>query len=262
MSLSFGAGKRRIGELEQENKELARKLERAEVRVEEQKKKVEKLDLRLKDTDKAMADVRQRSREYRDECRKSNRQLEELMMGKDERMKKLDSQTELLAHVEKELKRYKELLTQSEDRIASLSAPPPAPEEKAPVEKTDEREMEGLEDKLKESAAQKRGLKTQIEELKGRLKSRDIKIRQLQRKSENSHRAYVITSLQLDLAHDEVYLLKTGKIRRDTEKARAQMPVAAKNTSETPESESQFEETVVNGHEVPPADSVIEPEEE
>jgi len=233
--------------------ELKKKLARGDVRVDEQKKKVVKLQAELEQAAVETKDVRRRATRHRDECRKFQRQLEqveartlqapveeqareELLAGLKEEVSALKARNAGLAADVEEARQQVGAAERDNARLEKDAAAAAAAEE-ARRSKRDDPSREpatrdpadpvGAGKPLPQAAARDDGLRAKLRELKETLRIKDGLLRKLRSQAEHNRRAFVITQLQLDLAHDEVYLLRHGKRRRDTERSRQQVPVAA-----------------------------------
>jgi len=233
--------------------ELKKKLARADVRVDEQKKKVVKLQAELEQAAVETKDVRHRATQHRDECRKFQRQLdqveartlqapveekarEELLAGLKEEVSALKQRNAGLASDVEEARQQVGALERDKARLEKDAA---AAEEEREARRTKgddpsrdqaRRAQEATVEPAgagRQAAARDEGLRAKLNELKETLRFKDGLLRKLRNQAEHNRRAFVITQLQLDLAQDEAYLLRHGKRRRDTELSRRQVPVAA-----------------------------------
>ncbi len=79
-------------------------------------------------------------------------------------------------------------------------------------------------------------LRQALAKLKKEMKTRAHGEKTVKRKLEHNRRAYMVTMMQLDLANDELCLIKTGKPRRQTALVRSQTPgVVPEPGAEEPE---------------------------
>jgi len=230
MGLFGGPSQEELDAIAAERDELKKRLARGDVRVDEQKKKVAKLQAELEQAMDDTKEVRRRAAEHRDECRKLQRRLEEIEARVDSAPAEVQRREELLKGLKEEVRGLKERssrlaadLEEARQQAGSLER------DKARLEAAAERAAAAVEPGLDAvsdppASAPDDGLKVKLRELKETLRIKDGLLRKIRRQAEHNRRAYVITQLQLDLAHDEVYELKHGKPRRDTERSRRQRP--------------------------------------
>ncbi|MFH1530094.1 MAG: hypothetical protein ABIK09_05085 [Pseudomonadota bacterium] len=259
MGLFGGPSREELDAVAAERDELKKKLERAEVRVEEQKKKVGRLQTELEEAAAETKEVRRRAAEHRDECRKLQRQLEQTEARIQRAPAELQARLDLLAGLQEEVgglrargaqlaadleearqqvsslerdrERLKRALEAETERAAAVGAEAP-PTAGVGAEAPPAAGVGALDD----------GLKAKLRELKESLRIKEGLLHKIRAQAEHNRRAYVITQLQLELAHDEVYELKHGKPRRDTERSRRQRPAAFIDPESVIELEPESEE--------------------
>ena len=229
----FFRGKKALEELRAQNEKLKAKLDRSEVRVEEQRKKGDKLATQLEQAKKEADELKTRSRRLKDEAKKASRlqgdvaqreqDLARILETKDSALRGLQEEiltykqrNALLAEELRRLKEEKKELEQARETAKREAEQKAAGAEAPPVERParpDRDEREELE-----------RLKTNVRKLRRTMQTMETEARVLKRKVEHNRRAYLVTLMQLDLAQDELCLLKTGKVRRQTRQARQQVP--------------------------------------
>jgi peptidoglycan hydrolase CwlO-like protein len=282
MGLFGGPSQDELDAVIAERDALQKKLDRGDIRVDEQKKKVAKLQAELEAAAAETKEVRRRAQEQRDECRKLQRQVElveakiqktpaeqvqreallkglqEEVPGLKARIAKADAEIEEARQQIGSLERDKERLEKAVEAAKAEAGPAPAP----PVEGASAPKLSpegpptGSEDAPPPPAND--GLKVKVRELKEALRIKEGLLRKVRQQAEHNRRAYMITQLQMDLVHDEIYELKHGKPRRDTERSRQQRPPAEAVVE--PESGSETPPAVeLEPESVPEAPPTIEP---
>jgi len=239
----FFKGKRELEELEKKYGKAKAKIERFEVRFDEQKKKIDKFSRQLDSNKKEIDELKIRNRRYKDETKKVTRAGREFLDRKQTLTADADSKEAALKEVQAELldvrqknatlagevRDHKERCTGLERELETArAAAQKAPAEKAPPPPPREQPPRDVE------APPDEGLQKRVRELQKSLKARETELKVLRRKQEHNRRAYLVTMMQLDLAQDELYMLKTGKPRRDTQKARRQVPEGEPATEDQP----------------------------
>ena len=246
MGLFGGPSQEDLDAVKADRDELKKKADRADVRVDEQKKKVTRLQQDLEKAAAETKDVRRRAAEHRDECRKLQRQLEAVETQIRNAPGDAERREELISSLKGEVAGLKL-------RDAQLSADLEEARQQAAALERDKARLERAVEAAKEepvggpSTGRNRGvdappttgssptaeptpppandgLEARLRELKDTLRVKDGLLRKIRTQAEHNRRAYVITQLQLDLVHDELYELRHGHPRRDTEKSRQQRP--------------------------------------
>ena len=247
----FFKGKRELEELEKKYRKAKAKLERFEVRFDEQKKKIDKFSRQLESNKKEIEELKGKNRRYKDETKKVTRAGREFLDREQELTTASDSKDSALKEVQAELlevrqknatlageaREQKERCQQLERELETTRA---AAEKRAAAQKATEPEPPKA-TPAGEEPRDDEGLQDRIRECQKSLKAKETELRVLRRKQEHNRRAYLVTMMQLDLAQDELYMLKTGKPRRDTQRARRQVPGAV------PETENDQAPTVTEG---------------
>ena len=243
MGLFGGPSQEELDAVRGERDELKKKLDRADVRVDEQKKKVVKLQADLEEAAGETKEVRRRAAEQRDECRKLQRQLEQLearilqapvvQQEREEQRVALKEEVQTLgarsAQLTADLEEARQQVGSLERDKARLEKAVEAANERAAAAQTvggpsGPTERAASEPPVRAEAPPSDALKAKLRELKEALRIKDGLLRKLRTQAEHNRRAYVITQLQLELSLDEVYELKHGRPRRDTERSRQQRP--------------------------------------
>ncbi len=227
-----------------EAKELQDKLERFEVRLEEKDKKIKKLGDQIETGQKELQEEKNRCRQLKDDAARTRKVEEESGRKEQAFQRQLETLNLTLAGIQKELVDSKERAARaleeavrSADRSKQLesqliqvrkelqereAAPPPPP---PPPVQAPEPQRKPREEKEKEQP--ERDFRAELRLVRKEVFEKDILLKSLRRKLEHNRRAYLITMMQLDLAQDELCLLKTGRIRRETQLARAQVPTGS-----------------------------------
>jgi hypothetical protein len=246
-----------LDSLEKEKNDLLVRQERFEVRLGEKDKKLEKLQARIEKLDKDLATERQGAKGNRKAAQKL-KTVESDFENRESRLVRRSEEAEaVLKEVQEDLLRHKQRgaelaadlkATESErDRLQEKllvvpKAEPvkPVPE---PVVKVDNSEAEGL-------ANENRDLKRTIRNLRKEMAGIERQMKTVRRKNEHNRRAYMITLLQLDLAQDELCMLKTGKPRRQTALSRQQVPGSVEPDCAEPETVEELVEDAAQPDEV------------
>ncbi len=240
--------KEELAALGREKAELEAAAKRFEKRLLEKDKKLEKLRISLEAAETTAETERRKGRGQRGDGRKAQdlerdfRRKEELL---DRRLQDTanalkEVQAELLEQKQKVAKMGEDLAIANADAAQAKSAldrakataatpeiaPTPAPTPEVATETTPDTDSELA------------SLRQAVSKLKKELKTRSHGEKTIKRKFEHNRRAYMVTMMQLDLANDELCLIKTGKPRRQTALVRSQMP------GTTPEPEADEPETV------------------
>lgn len=241
----FGPGKKEFEELREEKEKAEKRVEKLEARVEELKKKADKAQEQAQAADEEKDKVKAQLRQNKDESKKITRLELQLSQAAREQEDYRLAREHLVKELQDELKSLKEKSVGLEEKVRAqsreverltvlASAPPPPPpppppqvireEVQRPAPRVDPGKEEALKSELKELKEQLRVLQKDNQEMERRLRA-------TRRMIEHNRRAYIVTSLQLDLAVDELHLLKTGKQRRQT--ARSQQQVPQSNAAES-----------------------------
>jgi hypothetical protein len=244
----FGkALKEELEVLSREKAELKAAAERFEKRLLEKDKKLQKLRECLETAENEAETERRKARGQRGDGRKVQ-ELEQDFHRKEELLERRlavasealkEVQAELLEQKQKVAKMGEEVAIANADTAAAKSAlaraeAKPAPVAPAPIAAAPATEpatapAPGLTEEIAT-------LRQAVAKLKKDLKIRSHGEKTIKRKLEHNRRAYMVTMMQLDLANDELCLIKTGKPRRQTALVRSQIPGAVPEpTDEEPE---------------------------
>ncbi|MBM4352632.1 MAG: hypothetical protein FJ109_02375 [Deltaproteobacteria bacterium] len=267
-----------------ERKELKDKLDRMEVRLEEKDKKIKKLGDQIETAQKDLQDEKNRCRQLKDDAGRTRKVEEESGRKEAAFQRQLETLNLTLAGVQKELVDAKERAARSqEDAVRSTervkqveaqlvqtrqelqardAAPPPPPPPPLP--------QEPARKPREEKEQPERDFRAELRQVRKELFEKDLLLKSLRRKLEHNRRAYIITMMQLDLAQDELCLIKTGRIRRETQLAKAQVPAAPQpliETADTPHTPADLDadpgaETPDDLYTEPAGDLATEPADE
>jgi len=224
---------------QKEGKELKNKLDRVEGRLEEKDKKIKKLGDQIEGIQKELQEERNRCRQFKDSAGRTRKVEEESGRKEQAFQRQLDNLNAALSGIQKELveakergARAQEEALKSAERSRQLEAqliqvrkelqereavPPPSPPPPLPS-------PEPVRKPREEKAQPERDFVGELRQVRKEMFEKDLLLKSLRRKLEHNRRAYMITMMQLDLAQDELCLIKTGHIRRETQQARAQVP--------------------------------------
>lgn len=230
-----------IEELKKANEALAVEVERGAKRLDEQKKKSEAVTGRIAELEDKVQEAKEKSRKQSDECRKLERMLDATKDAEKQKEWEFRQRDETIARLQQEWSAQKARLADVDTQIAALRKEINEKEtsvQRLQVELTREKERK---ERVREEPAprvQQRftadddPAKTQayIGKLKAQVFEKEGLARRLSKMVEHNRRAYIITRLQLDLALDELHLVKTGSARRDTAQSRGQRPPAPEET--------------------------------
>lgn len=237
------------GELEilgREKAELEAAARRFEKRLQEKDKKLEKLRVALEAAERVAEEERRKGRLPRGDGRKVQ-DLERDFNRKEEILeRRLAEAANALKEVQAELLEQKQKVAKMGEEVAlanadtaqaraaleQAQAAPPAPP--AMPSPTPEPALSAAAEPGSDVEAELASLRQSVKKLTKDLKVNAHAEKSLKRKLEHNRRAYMVTMMQLDLANDELCLIKTGKPRRQTALANQQVPgsVPAPETEE------------------------------
>jgi chromosome segregation ATPase len=230
--------KEELENLSKEKADLLARLERMELRLDEKDRKLQKVTQQLDEVRKEADEHRERGKQLKEEARKARRLEQEVQDKEGSIAQAVEARDRILKQVQEELHGFKqkgaemaEQLRQVKEENRQLQAklveaqkappPPPPPRERPAPDPERPPRVDPRE------AAERERLRSEVSELRKAAAATEFQMRLLRRKVEHNRRAYTVTMLQLDLAQDELCLLKTGRVRRETRLAREQVPPPA-----------------------------------
>ncbi len=231
-----------LAALGRQKAELEAAAERFEKRLQEKDNKLQKLREALEAAEKDAEEERRKGRGPRGDGRKVQ-DLERDFNRKEELLeRRLADASSALTEVQAELLEQKQKVAKMGEELAFASAaaaqakaalekalatpPPPPPMPAAATAPAPEIAPAPNADAENELAS----LREAMQKLTKELKIRSHGEKTIKRKLEHNRRAYMVTMLQLDLANDELCLIKTGKPRRQTARANQQVPGSVPGT--------------------------------
>jgi chromosome segregation ATPase len=240
-SLGLFGSKKEVEDLQAEVDKLKASLQKQEGKADENRKKVDKLTEQLDAARKEADELKVRNRELKDQARKGQRLDRDFGEKEQDLLRRVESKDAVLRQVQEEYQAFRQkqaavteesrALTDKARKLEAEVAQLKRTIEIKDEERTREKERESQRPPRAEKPvaaepdrSEVEGLRKKVGELKMALQVNEAEVRVLRRKAEHNRRAYTVTMLQLDLAHDELYFLKTGKIRRETQQARAAVP--------------------------------------
>lgn len=222
--------------LKKDKEALEQAASRFDKRLQEKDKKLDKLRAEL-DTAKGDLDrERKQARGSKGESRK-NPELEAAYRRKEQQFeRRLAESANVLKEIQQELLEHKErsaaiaeelagaktandTLSKQVDSLSKVAQAVPKNEPPKPEPEPEPRPASTAVDE--DETAE---LRKQLKKARKDLKAYKFSEATLKRKLEHNRRAYMVTMMQLDLAQDELCLLKTGKPRRQTALAQQQQP--------------------------------------
>jgi len=242
--MGFFGSRKEIEDLQSEIEKLKSALAKQDAKADEQRKKVDKLTEQAESARKETDELKVRNRELKDQARKGVRQDRDLQDRDQEFLRRMEAKDAALRQVQEEYVAFRQKQASSAEELKNLAEKNRKLEsDLAAARKTIEiKDAERQADRQRERDRNREvpkedkpapdrpdrteldALKKKVTELRMALQVSDAEVRVLKRKAEHNRRAYMVTQMQLDLAHDELYFLKTGKVRRETALARERVP--------------------------------------
>lgn len=218
--------KEEIEALTAERNRLKAKQEWFDTRLQEKERKLAKALSQVNAYEKELEELKSQVKLSKSELRKVKQVEEEARLKEAALERKVASTESLLRKLQDELLQVKQREAQQAEELRkvreenrrlkeSLAAASARGETTPPVRVEQDSERDRAEASRQRAA---------IAAMKRALAEKEVLIRTLKRKLEHNRRAYLVTMLQLDLAQDELCLLKYGHVRRETALARLQVP--------------------------------------
>jgi DNA repair exonuclease SbcCD ATPase subunit len=228
--------------LKKEKSDLEAAAERFEKRLQEKDKKLLKLRQELEGAQGDLEQERRNARSGKGDAKKIQ-EIEEGFRRKEHLLeRRLNDGASVLKEIQEELLAQKQLVASSSEDLAAARAALEVAQKEVAALKTRLEAAVKAQEKAPPTASpvppvaakpvsaapvdedELDHLRKQVKQLKKDLKSNKFSEATIKRKLEHNRRAYLVTMMQLDLAQDELCLLKTGKPRRQTTLARQQQP--------------------------------------
>jgi len=202
--------------LERDNKKLTQQLESQsqKLSVQEGKKsrkksKEKKKQSRVEQQQTELQRLRSDLKSSEEKLQKATRDLNRVRIDREEMRQKLVKLSDEAPAANSE---PAEAAPADAPATEAVAEPKSKPKTEPKTDEAPRKSLGKMERELADAETAVEKMRSKVKSYKDSLVKRESELRKLRRRNEHNRRAYIITQLQLDLANDEIYVLKHGEL--------------------------------------------------